>query len=634
MTRRPAPADPAAAFFPFSSEPGAILLETQRPGPEDRYSYLLRDPETVLTAVRPEEVLPALAEAEAWRSRGYAVAGFVAYEAGFALDRAFDEEKGVSPPVSLLWLGVFPGYLCFDHLARRWRAAGRAAFPPPDRLRAIAPPLSAASIRPRFSIPRKEYFRKVEEVRRAIARGEVYQANLTGSFSFPAETDPFSLYLRLRAVQPVPYGAFLRTQRECIVSQSPELFFRVRGERIEVRPMKGTAPRGLTEAENHRAAKALRADPKNRAENVMIVDLLRNDLGRVCEIGSVRVPRLFEVQRFSTVLQMVSTVTGRLKAKTTLADLFRALFPCGSVTGAPKIAAMRLLHRLEAAPRGVYTGAIGILLPGGDTTFSVAIRTAVVREGQVEAGAGGGIVWDSKPQAEYREVLQKARYLVEPPIVFELIETFLFVPDIGFRFLSDHLRRLAGSARYFGFRFRREKILAALDAAARGAKPGDAPSKVRLFLSRNGLVSVELLPLPASPAPGRPWRVALSNKRVFSRDPFVRHKTTNRGWRDEQLRKAREAGFDEILFLNERGEVTEGAITNLFVESGGTLATPAPSCGLLEGIMRGCLLAKHPRRAREGILFPEDLGKAGRILLTNSVRGEVPATVVPVTLTS
>lgn len=392
--------------------------------------------------------------------------------------------------------------------------------------------------------------------------------------------------------------------------------------------MKGTAARGMTEAEDRQAAAALKADPKNRAENVMIVDLMRNDLGKVCEAGSVHVPRLFEVRRLHTVLQMVSAVSGTLRPGATVASLFRALFPCGSVTGAPKISAMQALRDLEPSPRGVYTGAIGILSPGGDMTFSVAIRTVTLRNGLAEAGAGGGIVWDSDPGEEYREACLKGRYLSEPLVSFQLIETFLWSPGSGFRFLREHLRRLASSARYFGFRFREENVQSALHSAIRN-EAATGPQKVRLLLARSGEVNVEMSPLTTILKETGPARVTLSMVAVSSRDPFVRHKTTHRGWRDEELRKARNDGFDEVIFLNERGEVTEGAITNLFVEADGRLLTPPASCGLLEGILRRRVLADRSSRTEERILYPDDLRTCRRIQLTNSVRGMVPA--APVT---
>jgi para-aminobenzoate synthetase/4-amino-4-deoxychorismate lyase len=562
-----------------------------------------------------------LEEAGCRQREGFAVAGCVSYEAGFSLDAAFSPMDAIEGDFPLVWFGIYPGFLRFDHLLRRWESSGSVDWPEEE---CVDPPLpDGCPTDPRFSFTETGYGVKVEEIRRDIAAGRYYQANLTGNFLFRFPGDPFSLYRRLQAIQPVRYGAFLRTDAGCILSQSPELFFRVRGRNIEVRPMKGTAARGRTEAEDRRAAAALKSDPKNRAENVMIVDLMRNDLGKVCETGSVRVPRLFEVHRLRTVLQMVSTVSGTLRPGATVGSLFHALFPCGSVTGAPKISAMRALRRLEPSPRGPYTGAIGILLPDGDMTFSVAIRTVTLRNGRAKAGAGGGIVWDSDPREEYLEANLKGRYLSEPPVSFRLIETFLWSPGTGFRFLPGHLRRLASSARYFGFRFREGIVPTALRSALRKEKAA-GPRRIRLLLARSGDVSVEVSPLSPVRTGTAPPLVTLSHFVVSSRDPFVRHKTTHREWRDEELRKARADGFDEVIFLNERGEVTEGAVTNLFIEADGRLLTPPAACGLLEGIRRRRVLADRSLRASERVLYPEDLRTCRRILLTNSVRGVMP----------
>jgi para-aminobenzoate synthetase/4-amino-4-deoxychorismate lyase len=604
-----------------------VLLETQRPEVRDRYSYLFKNPERQLVCTEPGIVPAMLSEAGEWQARGYVIAGYVSYEAGFALDSVFARETDLFPRISpLLWFGVYAGCLRYDHLTGRWDHIGHVAqdwntaVPPEDSFFLADNGIPAH----RFTMSEETHGEKVETIRGSIEDGSVYQANLTGKFIFPYTGDPFALYMRLRAAQPVPYGAFLRTEEGCIVSQSPELFFRVRGDRIETRPMKGTAPRGISEAEDRRAAAALRKDPKNRAENVMIVDLLRNDLGRLCHPGSIRVRRLFEVQRFRTLMQMVSTVSGVLAERHTLLPLFRALFPCGSVTGAPKISAMRILRKLEAEPRGVYTGAVGGMFPGGDMTFSVAIRTVMIRGGLAEAGAGGGIVWDSTPAEEFREVQQKAQFLVHPPLDFHLVETFLLAPDGTFRLLADHLRRLAASARYYGFRFRREAVLSALEQAAVGDRQGgQSPKKARLLLDKSGDVSVVLSSVAEPRGAGEtvPWRVTLSEVAVFSRDPFVRHKTTNRAWRDTELRNARESGYDEVLFLNERGEITEGSITNVFLEISGRLYTPPPSSGLLEGVFRRHLLRNRSLRITERVLFREDLDRAGRVFLTNSVQG-------------
>ncbi|MEW6721241.1 MAG: aminodeoxychorismate synthase component I [Thermodesulfobacteriota bacterium] len=616
---------PVERFSAASAEAGAALLETQRPGLEDRNSFLLRSPLKILSSRRLEDVPLLLEEAAAWQGRGNPVAGFLSYEAGYALEESLAREAekrdgSGEADFPLAWFGIYGGALRFDHFRGRWSEIGPSPPGWPTRGEGADVQAFGGDIDPAFSLQETDHAEKVGAVRRAIADGDVYQANLTGKFSFPFDGDPFALYMRLRAVQPVRYGAFLRTEDGCVVSCSPELFFRVRGGRIGTRPMKGTASRGLTSAEDRRAAERLRADPKNRAENLMIVDLLRNDLGRVCLPGSVRVPRLFSVERYRTVLQMVSAVTGTLKPGTGLPSLMRALFPCGSVTGAPKISSMRLLRKVEDGPRGIYTGAVGILLPGGDMSFSVAIRTVAVKGGRAEAGSGGGIVWDSVPASEFGEAMLKGRYLVDPPVDFRLIETFFWSRETGFRFIADHLRRLSASAGYFGFRFRREAVRGALESAVRECRDAGA-RKIRLLLGKEGDVSVELSPLTPAGEKAAPLRVRMSKAAVSSRDPFVRHKTTNRAWRDEELRAAAAEGFDEVLFLNERGELTEGAVSNLFLETGGRLFTPPASCGLLEGVFRRRILADRKLRAGEKVLRPEDLEKGAGILLTNSVRG-------------
>jgi para-aminobenzoate synthetase/4-amino-4-deoxychorismate lyase len=618
---------PAERFDPAARETGAILLETQRPSSLERASLLFRAPVRLLAARCLPEVVPLLEEAGDLRSRGFAVAGYVAYEAGFALDDAFRKDAGrrgreTGEGFPLAWLGVYDRWLSYDHRSKRWTACGTGVADWPGPLRAPTVPWPGDLPEPVFSLPEAGHAAGVAVVRDAIARGEVYQANLTGAFRFPFPGDPFSLYLRLRAAQPVPFGAFLRTDEGCIVSQSPELFFRVRGSRIETRPMKGTVAPGATDAEDRAAASALRRDPKNRAENVMIVDLIRNDLGRICETGSIRATRLFEVERHRTVLQMVSAVEGSLRDGETPRSLFRALFPCGSVTGAPKISAMRLLESIEPAPRGVYTGAIGAFLPGGEAAFSVAIRTVTLRGGTAVAGAGGGIVWDSDAAEEYREVLQKGRYLVARPPDFRLIETLAWRPEEGFPRLSAHLDRLAASARHFGFPADRRRIRASLGRAV-AADGGTGPLRVRILVSPDGRTDVELAPLP--PPADRPWRVRLSRRATDSRDPFLRHKTTRRALYDAERAAALADGFDEVLFLNRRGELTEGSITNVFLDVGGALFTPPAACGLLEGVGRRFTLADPESRAAERILTEEDLRLADRILLCNAVRGLIPA---------
>jgi para-aminobenzoate synthetase/4-amino-4-deoxychorismate lyase len=378
--------------------------------------------------------------------------------------------------------------------------------------------------------------------------------------------------------------------------------------------MKGTMPRGLDSTEDAQAALRLQRDEKNRAEHVMIVDLLRNDLGRICTTGSVHVDDLFSVERYETLLQMTSTISGTLRPATSFYDIFRAMFPCGSITGAPKIRTMQIIRELEAHPRGVYTGAIGFIAPNRSATFSVAIRTLVLHDNHARMGVGGGIVADSIPEDEHRECLLKASFLTRPLQTFELIETMLW--DQQYHRLSLHLDRLESSSTYFDFLYDRTAIEAQLRAFAHFLDPRQR-HRVRLLLARPGILTLTSQPLPAElPTVS----VRLSPHRVTSTDPFLRHKTTRRHFYDQQLAAARADGFDEVIFLNERGELTEGAISNLFVERAGKLLTPPLASGVLPGVMRRHLLETLPG-IEERILTLADLQPPNTLWLCNSVRG-------------
>ncbi|MGA7343593.1 MAG: chorismate-binding protein, partial [Terracidiphilus sp.] len=371
-------------------------------------------------------------------------------------------------------------------------------------------------------------------------------------------------------------------------------------------------------------AEWLRNDPKNRSENVMIVDLERNDLGRLAEFGSVRAEKLFTVERYPTLWQMTSTVTAELRAGVGFEQIFRALFPCGSITGAPKVRAMQLIAQIEDAPRGVYTGAIGFFSPRR-TVFNVAIRTLEL-EGQSGAmGAGSGIVIDSDPADEYRECLLKAEFLTRSsartPPEFSLVETMLW--DSGFPLLELHLDRLLDSAEYFDFACQRAEVQAALEAYARGfAAHGierEAARKVRLLLNREGEFTISDERLSQS-GEGRAGRVRLARVRTDPADAMLFHKTTHRPVYARAFEQAARDGFDDVLFLNLRGELTEGAISNVFLEKDGCWLTPPVECGLLAGVYRRHLLETRAE-VQERVLFPGDLLLADAIYLTNAVRG-------------
>jgi para-aminobenzoate synthetase/4-amino-4-deoxychorismate lyase len=349
----------------------------------------------------------------------------------------------------------------------------------------------------------------------------------------------------------------------------------------------------------------------------MIVDLERNDLGRISETGSVRVEDLFTVERYQTLFQMTSTVTAELREGVGFMEIFRSLFPSGSVTGAPKIRAMEILRELEASPRGVYTGAIGFVAPGGDAVFNIPIRTVAIEGGAGEMGVGSGIVYDSDPGDEYEECRLKAEFLMREPREFSLVETMLW--DGGIKRLELHLARLGESAGYFDFDHDEARARKALAEREREFEKGRR-YRVRLLLSRDGSCTVSATPIPETPS--TELTAAVSELKTSSTDVFLYHKTTNRGLYESEYRKYSALGFFDVIFTNERGEVTEGAISNVFIKKGGVFRTPPMECGLLPGVFRREFLSEHPE-CRQEVVTLDDLYSADEVYLANSVRGMV-----------
>ncbi len=583
----------------------AARFDDLTPGAERRLE--LAGPVGVLQARRPEEVAGTLAAAEAEAARGRWVAGFVAYEAAPGLDpslavRARDPEDPFAG-LPLAWFGVF----------------AEAREPEP-----LVLPVEVPEPPPwRPSVDRATYDAAVARIREAIAAGETYQVNHTFRLRATVAASGPELYRDLALAQRGAYAAYLDTGRYRVCSASPELFFRLDGARITTRPMKGTAPRGRWLEEDEETARRLVASAKDRAENAMIVDLLRNDLGRIAVPGGVVWDQLFRAERYETVWQLTSTIAAELRPGTDLREIFRALFPSGSVTGAPKVATMRLIAELEDSPRGVYCGAVGYLAPPGApgprARFNVAIRTAVLdgETGLAEYGVGGGVTFDSSAAAEYDEAIAKARIL-RPRPAFALLETLRYEPASGYADLPEHLSRLAASAAYFGFPFDRGAALAALEGAA-----GEAPARVRLVLERDGRCSAEPGPLP--PAPRGPVRVALDDEPVDPADPWLYHKTTRREPYDR--RRRRRPDVEDVVLTNTLGEVTETTIANLAVRLGGAWVTPPREAGLLPGTLRERLLREG--RLRERRVRVQELRHAQALALVSSLRGWRDAVLVP-----
>ncbi len=477
------------------------------------------------------------------------------------------------------------------------------------------------------------FTRAIDRIREYIAAGDTYQVNYTYRLRFAAYGPLLALYARLRARQRVPYGALIALpDGGAVLSFSPELFMRHEAGMLLARPMKGTAPASGDDALDAERSQALAADNKNRAENLMIVDLLRNDLGRVAQTGSVEVPALFEVKRYGSVLQMTSTVRARLRQDTTLEQVFAALYPCGSITGAPKRRTMEIIHELEPAARGIYTGAIGWFDPPptgeafGDFCLSVPIRTLALgpAEGgtrQGELGVGAGIVYDSIAASEFAECQLKARFLTGLVNELEIFETLRASWDDGCRHIEQHLDRLAASCRFFGHPFDYGAARVALNEACLALPPGQL-HRLRLSVDQNGQLGLQSAPL----APlGEPVLVLLAQERTDSQDVFLRHKTSIRSRYDAAWRAAEAQGAFDALFFNERDELTEGGRSNVFVRFGAAWYTPPLSCGVLPGVMRGVLLAAPAWNASERVITRAMLQDADDLVVCNALRGPLRA---------
>jgi len=584
-------------------QPGSVLLLDLLKQPE---ALLFQNPREIVTCTCLEDVAACLERLETAQADGLFAAGYLAYELGFAFEEKLRRRfRDTEEP--LLWFGLYDAPERLSPEAARLllsEAAGDGE--------ATTGPLD-------FDMDRSAYDAAFGQVRDHLAQGDIYQVNLTMRARFGHEGHPERLFLDLLRRQPVEFAAYLHLDDRTVLSLSPELFLERRGTRLTTRPMKGTAPRGRYPSEDARLARALARDPKQRSENIMIVDLMRNDLSRIAETGAVRVTSLCEVERYQSLHQMTSTVEATVPSDQGFAAVIENLFPCGSITGAPKLSAMQIAHDLETGPRGVYTGSIGYLAPGGDFRFNVAIRTLVLRkDGTGEAGAGSGVVFDSGAAPEYDECALKLKFLSEAVPEFELIETMAYDPLDGYLLMDRHLRRLQQSAGYFGFRFDETAVRSALHDAAASFS---GPQRVRLLLNAAGDISVtatDLTPVDSTTV----FNLAIASETTQSGNRFLYHKTTNRFFYDDtRTRYQAETGCQEVLFENENGFLTEGSYMTLFLRKEGRLMTPALRHGLLPGTFRAGLLERG--LAVEADLTRDDLASADEILLGNSVRGLV-----------
>ena len=580
----------------MSLRPGDVLLRTPWGGPWRAF----RDPVAIVTTTHLEEIPECLGRVDdRVRSQGLYAAGFVTYEAAGAFGLPVHASAPQSLP--LLWFGLY--------LAERVTAEGRPR---------VAGRYTTGAWQP--TLDRDAYLRAVDRIKAEIEAGHTYQINLTFLLRSTWSGDPLALLADLDAAQAGQWGGAVHTGRHIVCSASPELFFRRRGRRIECRPMKGTIARGLWPEADVRQAEALRRSEKDRAENVMIVDMVRNDLGRLAATGSVQVASMFDVERYPRQWQMTSTVAAEVD-DARLPRIFESLFPAASITGAPKRRSMEIIRDLESSPRGVYTGTLGYVSPNERAHFSVAIRTVTIdaERGEAEFGVGSGVVWDSRDRDEYDECLLKASILTHVLPPFRLLETIGYAPESGFALLDRHFDRMSASAEYFGLTFDRQeagRLLAQLVEDLRG------PSKVRLLLSREGSLACEAFDLP--PDDGRRERRAgFAADPVDPADLFLYHKTTHRDVYERA--RASRPDLDAVVLWNSHGEVTEAVESNVVALLDGQRVTPPVECGLLAGTLRAELLAQG--EIQEAPLTRDDLRRAERVWLINSVRGWMPVTI-------
>jgi para-aminobenzoate synthetase/4-amino-4-deoxychorismate lyase len=552
-----------------------------------------KHPVQIISTYQVSNVTACLAEVQQAVDRGFYAAGYLSYEAAPAFDPAFTVNSKAKMP--LLWFGIFK----------------EPAIEKPKEHNGCFKVSSWAPLTDRAT-----YGQGIDRIKAAIENGDTYQVNYTMRLQADFEGESFAFYQQLSNAQTSSYSAYLHLDGYDILSASPELFFRWDHGNIITRPMKGTIKRGLTLEQDRQNKQILKESQKDQAENVMIVDLLRNDVGAFAEPGSVKAVSLFDIESYPTVLQMTSTVAAKTPHDTSLLDIFKSLFPCGSITGAPKVSTMKTIAKLEESPREVYCGAIGFITPKNEAIFNVPIRTVVVdhKTGTATYGVGGGVTWDSSAEGEYNEILAKAALLTAERPIFDLLES-LRLENGRYYLLNRHVERLLDSAEYFHYKLSRQELLESLNEFA--AKNNSGIMKVRLLAKKDGSLSIMASPITALP---KEPEVTLAKTPISSEDVFFYHKTTQR--KSYAVHRSDRPEVFDVLLWNEKGELTEFTIGNAVFEIDGELWTPPIACGLLAGTMRAELLAEG--KIRERVIMKKDLSKCTRIWLINSVRKWLP----------
>ncbi|MDI7188792.1 aminodeoxychorismate synthase component I [Leptospira santarosai] len=571
----------------FSDQPFMIFDEGFHPFGK----IIFRNPIRTIEIYRLDTLSTSLNEINDYLKQGYHVAGFISYEVGYFFSNMNWEQTETTLP--LLYFAVFQN---------------------PEKLPEIQTGPSQNYGFYISSTPNHEnYVQNLDVIRTKLYQGEIYQINYTDKISFDFEGDILSFYKILSQRQPVSYGSWIRFRDIDILSFSPELFFEKKGKTLVTKPMKGTYQRGKSEKEDEKNIRILLNSEKEKAENLMITDLMRNDLGKISKEGSVQVQTLFSVEKYKTIFQMTSTIRSELSEWVEWKDIFRELFPGGSITGAPKFRAMQLIQQLEK-PRGIYTGAIGVIRPDQNAVFSIGIRTLELKKGKGNIGIGSGITWDSDPEKEWLEILEKAKFFTEAPQGFFLFETILYKNGILY-FLKEHLERIKKSAKIFQFPFSKKEWDTSLKQIA-SISPGPNAYKIKISLDSLGKFRIESHKLPKFRKEGI---VKISEIEIDSSSEFRKHKTNLREIYDGEGKRFRDSGYIDVLYLNEKKEIIEGSICNIFVKIGDSYFTPPISSGALPGIFRNRLLKRNG--FYEKTLSLDDLRRSNSIFLCNSVRG-------------
>jgi len=558
---------------------------------EGSFWLIFEKPLDILSINDPQEILEGLEKLDDYLKAGKYIAGFLSYEASTGLDTAM--ESKVLTPFPKLVFGVFNGYSKVDNFnysedeyqIGEWQPSQKRAY----------------------------YDENIKKTKSYIAAGETYQVNYTMRLSASFSGNARSFFCDLSQSQQANYAAYIEFDNYTLCSVSPELFFKLDGNDLQCKPMKGTASRGLSYKDDIVQQHNLIQSEKERAENLMIVDMIRNDMGKICKPGSVKVSNLFNTERYPTVWQMTSDVIGQTDAS--FSRIIRALFPCASITGAPKMSTMKIINELERTPRNIYTGSIGYFGPDRKAQFNVAIRTVLIdtQKRQAEYGVGGGIIWDSVDKNEYEECRIKSRVLTQKRTSFDLLETLLWNKNEGFFLLDYHLKRMQESAEYFSYLFNEKRLIEKLDQLTFGDKKN---YKIRLLLSKNGELEIEILPVQLNDQ--QKLKVGLAKDPLKREDLFLYHKTTNRAVYQNAVNQLQKENLDDVLLWNENGELTESTVANLVVEKDGKFFTPPLKCGLLNGTFRQYLIDQC--KLFEKVILKNDFKNYDTIYLINSVR--------------